>query len=321
MSVGFSRIRGDTDFYTATKEPSYSVEIKRRQEVRELLNDLDKLKDFKNFHYYRNTVPSILNLKEAFEVYHETENCGSTFSAVSADGQGSTEQPNVIWKTFQNALNKDRHGEIQQTIRAMKTRIEEHNSWVTSSLFTRTWRYIRGYKAPSSLSAEEIRCFETLKKVTEFLKRYHPTDQREKAKKLSTSLKGAISLSYYSESQPWIFNLAEALKVYGETGDCKSSFSAIPTSDQDSELSNVVYQTFQNALDRKGDIQKTMRTIEARVQEHDIWVASSLFTRAWDYITGYKGPLHPSSTEVDTLKVLKKTEKFLNRNRDLLSAR
>lgn len=84
------------------------------RELREILNKLPFLG------YYRNSEPSFRNLITALNEYSKHGDVFKRISAVNAEGQGSSDQPETIEETFKVAINPKAHGSVTQTIAAIE---------------------------------------------------------------------------------------------------------------------------------------------------------------------------------------------------------
>jgi len=83
---------------------------------------------FRNLGYYRNSGAVIYNIFLALKRYSETSDVNGIIETISSQGHGSSAQPNIIKKTFQNALDKKLHGGVIQTLTAIEEDLKTHNS-------------------------------------------------------------------------------------------------------------------------------------------------------------------------------------------------
>lgn len=93
--------------------------VENKEELGVLVNNLKKGLESFYMGYYRNTGPCLKNLASALEVFSETGDLNAEIVPAQAHGQGSSTQTNIVKTTFLNALDKNDHGGIQQSIAAM----------------------------------------------------------------------------------------------------------------------------------------------------------------------------------------------------------
>lgn len=91
-------------------------------QLAQLLRDPSQTDRMRELAYYRNSTPALYNLSQALITYSTTRDLTATITPIQATGMGESPQPKTINEIFKNAINPNSHGDLQQTITAIKLR-------------------------------------------------------------------------------------------------------------------------------------------------------------------------------------------------------